>query len=319
MTLSVIIPIHNAASTVRQAVRSVTKLGTDVEVICVDDGSTDASAAIVMELQSGMPNIRLLRHQSSLGVSASRNTGLANATGSWIVFLDADDLISPDTEAMTRLGLALDADVDIVFFLHKVAGDLRRPHSYKLPVGLLPRGDLEELARNFLAAPKGHSVVSHCWGKIYRAAFLSENSIRFNEALCIYEDTEFVAKCLHRAGSGYFIPGCLYQYTPGQGLSTAFEHHPLDFISAITHLAAACGDAHLIPRATAAFMAKTLTLARSLPLRRRAGLCRKLALGSVSLDLHPCFVEDSSIRFILDIRLYRHPVSCALLLGIHTA
>lgn len=318
MTLSVIMPVHNAEPTVRQAVLSARRLGGDVEIICIDDGSTDASAAIVTGLQAGMPEVTLLRHPRSLGVSASRNAGLAHASGRWIAFLDADDVLAPDAEATTRLGQALAADADIILFLHEIAGELRQPYSYGLPVGLLPRGDLADLARKFLAAPKGHSVVSHCWAKIYRAAFLRENRIQFREELFIYEDTEFVANCLRRAASGYYVPGSLYRYTPGRGLSKSFEQHPLDFTCAITQLAAACGDVDLIPRATAAFMAKTLTLARSLPLNRRAALCRKLALSSASFDLEVSSIEDSLIRFILNRRLYRHPVICALLLGIHT-
>lgn len=91
--LSVVIPAFNAATTIRSAVRSALSQTVSVlEVIVVDDGSTDATAEVVAGI--GDPRVQLVS-RSNGGPSAARNAGIAAARGEWIAFLDADDLWLP--------------------------------------------------------------------------------------------------------------------------------------------------------------------------------------------------------------------------------
>jgi glycosyltransferase involved in cell wall biosynthesis len=90
--ISVVIPCHNAAKFVASAVRSVLEqTGFDLEVIVVDDGSTDGSAEVV---EQAFPSVVVLR-QRNQGVAVARNTGIARATHDWLAFLDADDIWLP--------------------------------------------------------------------------------------------------------------------------------------------------------------------------------------------------------------------------------
>ena len=105
--VSVVIPTYNAARYVGQAVDSVlAQTFRDVEVIVVDDGSTDDTANLIRELG---PPVRYL-HQENQGVSVARNRGLAESTGRYVAFLDADDTWLPGKLAKQLEALAAGAD-----------------------------------------------------------------------------------------------------------------------------------------------------------------------------------------------------------------
>lgn len=95
-TVSVVIPCYNYAQYVEQAVRSaLTQVGVTVEVIIVDDASTDDSLAVVRRLAEADARIRVLANETNRGPVATFNRGLAAATGEFLVRLDADDLLTP--------------------------------------------------------------------------------------------------------------------------------------------------------------------------------------------------------------------------------
>ncbi|MCL2493483.1 MAG: glycosyltransferase family 2 protein [Clostridiales bacterium] len=95
--VSVIIPVYNAAAYVAQAASSVlAQTFGDFELLLVDDGSEDGSAAVCEEIAAADARVRVLRHGENRGVAAARNTGAAAARGAWIAFLDADDSWLPE-------------------------------------------------------------------------------------------------------------------------------------------------------------------------------------------------------------------------------
>ncbi len=104
--ISVVMPCYNAAPYVREAIASVLQQGySSVELIVVDDGSTDGSTEIIQELAQTHPDRIRLLHQNRAGPYAARNRGLALAQGNYVAFLDADDYWHPN--ALAELHVAL--------------------------------------------------------------------------------------------------------------------------------------------------------------------------------------------------------------------
>jgi glycosyltransferase involved in cell wall biosynthesis len=102
--VSIIVPVYNGASFVQDAVRSaLTQTYPSVEVVVINDGSTDASGEVAEELRRQDSRVRVV-HQENKGLSAARNAGIAHAHGEYINFLDADDWLLP-----TKLDLQVEA------------------------------------------------------------------------------------------------------------------------------------------------------------------------------------------------------------------
>lgn len=135
--VSVVIPCYNQGSYVRSAIRSAVATRAAVEVIVVDDGSTDDTAAVA----SALPGVRLVR-QTNGGLASARNRGLQAATGEFIVFLDADDLLLP--HAIDVGVRALQSDPDAVFAFGRCV--MMGPEGERWPTPERPRvcGDVHD-------------------------------------------------------------------------------------------------------------------------------------------------------------------------------
>ena len=96
--VSVIIPVYNAAEFLKDGLNSLLKQTLrEIEIICVDDGSTDGSLVILKEFEKADARIRVI-HQENQGAGAARNNGMDVARGKYLAFLDADDFFEKNTE-----------------------------------------------------------------------------------------------------------------------------------------------------------------------------------------------------------------------------
>jgi glycosyltransferase involved in cell wall biosynthesis len=111
VTVSAIIPAHNAEPFLREAIESVLKQSLAAELIVVNDGSTDATEAIIESYGSLVKGIA----QEQCGLGAARNRGVQVSQGAWIAFLDADDLWTPDKLRLQMRAVEARPDVDMVF------------------------------------------------------------------------------------------------------------------------------------------------------------------------------------------------------------
>ena len=112
--VSVVMPIYGVEKYIENSVKSVIHQTYDnIELILVDDGSTDRSVAIAERVLNENHFKYLLIHQENAGLGYARNAGLQSANGEWIIFFDSDDVILPET--IERLVGAADDQADLVF------------------------------------------------------------------------------------------------------------------------------------------------------------------------------------------------------------
>ncbi|MBW6527522.1 glycosyltransferase family 2 protein [Sphingomonas sp. RHCKR7] len=154
----VVIPCFNRARTVEQAVASVlSQVPAPREVILVDDGSTDSTAAVLRSLEARHASIRALLLPRNTGASGARNAGLALARAEWVAFLDSDD-VWLDGAAATLLGAGRDADV--------VVGQFRRVW----PCGAAGEPECGWGGGDILSALAITGAVGPSWSIVRRAA-----------------------------------------------------------------------------------------------------------------------------------------------------
>lgn len=109
--LSVIIPVYNEAKTIRRIIEKIVSIGIDKEIVVVDDGSTDGTERMLMDIK--IDNFKIIHHTSNRGKGAALLTGLSNASGDYIVIQDADLEYDPADYAHLLKGM-LENNVDIV-------------------------------------------------------------------------------------------------------------------------------------------------------------------------------------------------------------
>lgn len=209
--ISVIIPVYNGKDTLLRCVESVFGGGYgNVEIILVDDGSTDGSAKLCDKLSADV-RIKTL-HKQNGGASSARNAGIAQARGEYIMFADCDDTLEPDT--LARVGSAVEeTHADMVIFGMRFdyyrKGRLERSDVLSYPKdGVMNREQMKAEFKPLF----GHNSLSSVCNKAFLRDMVIKNGVLFNEKLRLYEDLDFTLRFLMYADSSFFISKPLYNY-----------------------------------------------------------------------------------------------------------
>ena len=185
--VSVIIPVYNAENTVERCVSSVLNQEyKDLEVIVIDDGSKDASGAILNKLAADDDRLHVI-HVENGGVSKARNTGLSLVKGQYVQFLDADDYIPMEsTKLLVRTMEETGCDLVIADFYRVVGDKVARKGSIHTDSLLT----LQEFASLMMDSPSDF-YYGVLWNKLYRADLIRENQLMMDEDLNYCEDFIF--------------------------------------------------------------------------------------------------------------------------------
>lgn len=221
--ISVIVPVHNVEEYVLTCLDSILGLdATDIEVIVIDDASTDGSAAAIAAAVKGDDRVRLIRLAHNVGLGFARNEGLKVATGEYVLFVDSDDWLASGALAAISASLA-ESSPDVLIY------DFARVH----PDGTVARNDKAHLLG---AAPAGTfrlddypqivNLLQVVWNKAYRRDFIESLGLRFFGGY--YEDVPWTGPVLMCADSIAVLDRVCYHYRigrPGSIIQSNSDRH----------------------------------------------------------------------------------------------
>lgn len=212
MQLSIIIPAYNCADTLEHAAASA--VFKDIEIIIIDDGSTDTTAEKIAELKAKFPSIKSFRQENS-GPAKARNTGIDIAAGKYIMFIDSDDTFEPDAIKKVLSELEKDTDMLIFGFRQSFYGRAEdKIYSLSSPF------TVDEYYMN--------NLLNQVWNKAYKRDFLNKNNIRFKDYR-YGEDRIFNAEILNCNPIVKTIPDVLYNYNIDNAVSLISGYIPEKF------------------------------------------------------------------------------------------
>lgn len=210
--VSVIVPIYNADKYLEQCLDSiVNQTLKDIEIILIDDGSTDGSAEICKKYLS---DSRVsYYHKENEGLAAARDDGMMRASGEYIGFVDSDDWIEADMyEKMYNAAKSNDSDV---VFCNCIQNENGHRFSRELPVGAYDRNKIknEVLPKTlaFISKDGGKRAIrwSNCM-RIYKAEMLNKNNIKFDRRLRRSQDLQLTYEAMLAAQNFYYIDEPFY-------------------------------------------------------------------------------------------------------------
>ena len=185
--VSIIVPVYNVAAYLPACLESIrVQTWREIEVILVDDGSTDESLSLCRAAAERDARFRVI-HQQNAGVSAARNAGLAAATGQYLQFVDGDDrLLSNATEVLVHAALSTGTDLVIARF-YRVSGQRQALQGHIRGRRVLTR---TEFAEEMVKAP-ANCYYGVLWNKLYRRSIVEAHQLRCPEELSWCEDFLF--------------------------------------------------------------------------------------------------------------------------------
>ena len=244
--LSVIVPMYNTAKYIVSCITDLLTQEVDgLEVIVVNDCSTDNGAELCREHFADNENVRVIDQPSNMGPGVARNTGIQAARGRYITFVDSDDAVRPGAYR-AMLDAAIEANADVLHVTGVLMqtvdtapinmNDLTEDETFRVTLDegpkitsltILPE-DMEQRLAKWLS----HEIHWAIWNKLYRRDFLLENNILFGK-MRLAEDQVFCFHCLCHANRYAVLPGEWYLYRLGAPSSSRGGKQPPFLVKAL--------------------------------------------------------------------------------------
>jgi glycosyltransferase involved in cell wall biosynthesis len=209
--VSICVPICNTGKYLKRCIDSlIAQTYSNLEIVLVDDGSTDDCGFICDEYARQDPRIVAV-HQKNQGEAAARNTGLHTATGEYVMFIDSDDEYRPNAVQLLIDGMKADDDVDLA-----IGGYLeRRGQTEHFATGHQRRYSASDVARASLTSECQYGIpyiASTINAKLFKRQIISANSISYDERFVVGNDSVFICEYLKHTRMVYDIFAPIYVY-----------------------------------------------------------------------------------------------------------
>lgn len=205
--VSVIVPVYNGVNSIERCLNSLLNQSIPVEIIVIDDGSTDGTSDVCEMYSELYPNIRYFR-QNNGGVSSARNAGMRKATGKYIGFVDSDDYVSPLMYEMLTKPLEDDESLSISIVCVKASSNSEK-NEIKTH---------RDIIRDILCSS---NVRGYTWNKLFRKSIIDDSKITFSPNIHVMEDKLFCLQYMNsQTGGGIELNENLYFYDLHKGSHT---------------------------------------------------------------------------------------------------
>lgn len=307
--VSVVVPVYNTAPYLRQCLDSIANQTLrEIEIICVDDGSTDGSLEILREYEGRDDRFVVLRQQNKFA-GVARNRGMEQARSAFLVFWDSDDFFEPQAlEVMYKQIVRHEADICVCganqYF--QATGELK-PSSRYLAEDRLPRDAV------FNRHTHNNYILSFAtvmpWNKMFRRSFVDENHLKFQDRRSS-NDTYFCACALLLADRIVTVPDRLVSYRVGRegSLVSDLSRDPMANVAAWADVRRGMADLSDFPENDYFFKVVSVLVQTKRQLKGREG-CRALrkarrdgVLRDVGLTGRPLRFYGRWARWYLDRR-----------------
>lgn len=202
--MSIIIPVYNVENYIEKCFESIIrqKNMNEVEIICIDDGSTDNSGVICDQYAKRDKRFKVF-HQENAGVSTARNLGLEMAKGEYIAWIDPDDYISEDW--YIKIKPFIEKKVDVIFFDYiSIVNDKKIKVKYENKSKYIKQDEFfKELVLNM-------KIQSQLWSKVIKKTLFT--NIKFPVGFRALEDYAVIHYIIEKAEKIYYISDYLYYY-----------------------------------------------------------------------------------------------------------
>lgn len=206
MKISVVIPLYNAEPYIGRCLDSVLRQSyKNIEIVIVDDASTDASLSVVQRYQTQNPSVTIISHKQNKGAMMSRKDGYTAATGECLMFVDADDTLPLDAVACL-VAKQQETNADIV------AGNVEKIYVDGHKERLVENLPTHATGVDMLEALLDEKVRRCLWGRLYRTILFHEHPLINLDNMTIYEDACLLHQVVVNAHVIVNVDDTVYQY-----------------------------------------------------------------------------------------------------------
>jgi len=228
--ISIIIPVYNAQKYIRKCIESIlNQTFRDFEIICVDDKSKDNSVKILEEYKYKDNRIHIIHNKRNIGQGGARNVGIKLAKGKYLMFIDQDDWLEPDTFELCYNQIKKNNNDFVIFNYNRYYENEGRniiPEKYLSGY----RDELNNPDIKLWKLKEPFMISAYTWTQIYNTDFIKKNNIKFDASLRMGDDAEFYFGAIIKSKSVSVIDKPFYNYrryeeSVSESKTHLYKHH----------------------------------------------------------------------------------------------